>query len=368
MLKRGVDWWNLIWPVGLRPGSIPSGLFALACVATATLARIAVGFVNPDSAAFAPYYPATLVAALVGGTPAGVVAALLGWLVAFLLFAVPRWGATTFIMGHLVSIIIFSVSSAAIIWAAESYRSLLHRLRHEERLGQLLNHELAHRIKNAFANVQTIVAQTLEDQKPVRDELSARIAALAATNDLLIKSDWRQASLRQILVNEFAAYDRSRFRLDGHDVECPPSTATLLALIIHELTTNASKYGALSKPNGKVHVIWEKSGSRFDLAWIEHGGPKPKQGMRSGFGTKLLNAGLRQFNGSAQVLFKPTGLWLRISLHFPSDVPPTYVPDDEMRYVPDDLVTFALQPAMHRDEFAASANEATDGSGDVSQG
>jgi two-component sensor histidine kinase len=366
MLKRGVDWWYLIWTVGLRPGSIPSGLFALACVATATLARIALGFVNPDSAAFAPYYPATLVAALVGGTPAGVMAALLGWFVAFWLFVVPRWGATTFIIGHLVSIIIFSVSSAVIIWVAESYRGLLHRLRRQERLRQLFNHELAHRIKNTLANVQAIVAQTLEDQIPVCDQLSARIAALAATNDLLIKSNWRHASLREILVNEFSAYDLSRFRLDGHDVECSPSAATSLALIIHELTTNASKYGALSRPNGKVHVIWEKSGSRFDLEWIEHGGPKPKEGMRSGFGTKLLNAGLRQFNGSAQVLFEPTGLRLRISLHFPSDMRPTCGADNEKHYVPDDLVTFGLQPTMHCDQFAAS--EAYRGSAGVSQG
>jgi two-component sensor histidine kinase len=98
--------------------------------------------------------------------------------------------------------------------------------------------------------VQAIVRQTLRDQKHVGDEITARIAALGATNDLLVRSDWRTASLRGILVREFAPYDIHRFQLNGQDIECPSSLAVLLALLIHEMTTNAAKYGSLSKMGG----------------------------------------------------------------------------------------------------------------------
>ena len=319
MFKRGMDWWNTIWSVGLRPGSIPAMLLALVCVAVATLIRIGLGFISPDSAIFAPYYSATLVAALVSGVTAGLLAASVGGLVAVSLFVPPQWGSTPFIAEQLVSIILFSVSSLVIIWAAESYRGLLQRLRHEECTRQLLNRELAHRIKNILASVQAIVRQTLPDQKGVRDDLIGRIAALGETNDLLIKSHWRTASLREIFVREFVPYDLYRFHLDGPDIECRSSIAVFLALIVHEMTTNASKYGALSNAVGHISVTWRTRSNRFELEWVEFGGPEPKEPSRCGFGTKLLQTGLSQFNGSAKILFEPMGVRVRLVLDFPQE-------------------------------------------------
>jgi two-component sensor histidine kinase len=329
MFKRGMDWWRTIWVVGLPPGSTPAILFALVCVVLATLVRIGLGLISPDSAIFAPYYSATLVAALVGGAIAGFVAAIAGALVAIWMFVPPLWGSTPFLAEQIVSLVLFSVSSVVIIWAAESYRGLLRRLRHEECTRQLLNHELAHRIRNILASVQAVISQTLRDQSDVRDKMIARIVALCETNDLLVKSDWRAASLRDILVREFAPYDLYRFRLDGHDIECPSSVAVLLALIIHELTTNASKYGALSKSAGHVEVTWRMRNDRFELEWVELGGPEPQESSRSGFGTKLLQTGLKQFNGSSQISLEPTGLRLRLALDFPQEALPARVTDQQ---------------------------------------
>jgi two-component sensor histidine kinase len=319
MFKRGIDRWNSIWSVGLRPGSIPAMLFALVCVAAATLMRISLGLISPDSAIFAPYYSATLVAALVSGPAAGFLAAIGGGLVAVWLFVPPQWGSTSFMAQQLVSLVLFSVSSLVIIWAAESYRGLLRRLRHEQYTRQLLNRELAHRIKNILASVQAIVRQTLRDQKDIRDDLVDRIIALGETNDLLIKSHWRTASLREILVREFAPYDLYRFDLDGPDIECPSSIAVLLALVVHEMTTNASKYGALSNTTGHISLTWRTRNNRFELEWQELGGPKPNEPSRYGFGTKLLQTGLSQFNGSAKIFFEPSGVRIALGLDFPQE-------------------------------------------------
>jgi len=165
-----------------------------------------------------------------------------------------------------------------------------------------------------------IVRQTLRDQKDIRDDLVGRIAALGETNDLLIKSHWRTASLREILVREFAPYDLYRFDLDGPNIECPSSIAVLLALVVHEMTTNASKYGALSNITGHISVTWKTHNNRFELEWLELGGPKPNEPSRYGFGTKLLQTGLSQFNGSAKIFFEPSGARIALALDFPQEI------------------------------------------------
>jgi two-component sensor histidine kinase len=319
LIKRAIGAWNSIWRGGLPPRSAASVTFAIACVGIATIVRTGLGLISPDSAVFAPYYSATLVAALVGGAPSGMIAAVLGGLVAYWRFVPPEWGTTPFLVEQLVSLSLFALSSVIIIWAAQSYRSLLQRLRETEHMRQLFNDELAHRIKNMLTSVQAIISQTLKDQPDVRRKLNARIVALATTNDLLVKSEWQRASVRDIVTNEFAPYDPSQFELLGDDVECPSTLATLLCLIFHELTTNAVKYGALSKADGRVRVSWRLTGDQLNMKWVERGGPKPSTPANEGFGTTLLRAGLKQFNGSVDMQFEPTGLRVKLSVILPPD-------------------------------------------------
>jgi two-component sensor histidine kinase len=289
----------------------------LVCVVVATMVRIGLGFVSPDSAVFAPYYSATLLAALVGGAAAGGVCAIVGGIVAIWLFVPPDWNVSPFVKEQIVSLLLFGTSSVIIVCAAESYRRLLWRVRQEQETRRLLNRELDHRVKNILASVQAIVNQTLRDRTGMRDEIGGRICALASTNDLLTRSEWRGASLREILTGEFAPYGLSRFDLSGDDVECPAALAIPLALIVHELATNASKYGALSSPDGRIRVEWKKQDDRLDLQWVERGGPPPKEPVRSGFGTKLLEMSLRQLNGVIDRAFEPGGLRLRLSVSLP---------------------------------------------------
>ena len=317
-LGRSFSWWRSSWRLGLRPRSAASLIFALVCVAIATLVRFALGVISPDSAVFAPYYSATLVAALVGGGSAGVLAAASGGIVAIWLFVPPDWNIAPFRLEQLVSVLLFATSSVVIIWAADSYRNLLQRLREEEATRRLLNHEMNHRIKNILANVQAILYQTLHDQKDIRDKTIARITSLVATNDALVRADWSGASLREILRNEFAPYDLSRFHVTGEDVMCTPEIAVLLTLIVHELTTNAVKYGALSNAAGKVYLTWSKRKQTLRLKWAEYDGPKLSEFARHGFGTKLLLTSARQFNGSVAFESRPTGLLVEFSMDLPT--------------------------------------------------
>jgi K+-sensing histidine kinase KdpD len=160
----------------------------VSCVGVATIVRQGLGLISPDSAVFALYYSATLVAALVGGAEAGGLAAGVGGLAAYWLFVPPDWGLAAFRLEQLVSLVMYGASSLIIIWAAESYRGLLQRLRSEEATRQVLNLELVHRMKNLLAGVQSIVGQSLRDREDLLETVSARLAALGATNDLLIKS------------------------------------------------------------------------------------------------------------------------------------------------------------------------------------
>jgi two-component sensor histidine kinase len=323
MMRTAFSRWRELWQNGLRPGSTASLLFALICVAIATIVRIALGEISSASAVFAPYYAATLVAALVGGWRAGSFAAAGGALVAFWLFVPPDWASHAFDREWIASYVLFAASSIVIVWTAKSYRDLLWRLRDEQEQRQLLNHELAHRIKNTLAIVQAVIAQTLRGQPDTLGKLNDRIAALAETNDLLIKSEWRGASIKEILAGEFAPYDAARFSLLGEDFSCAGEIATVLALIFHELTTNAAKYGALSVPCGRIALSWAKHGERMEVDWIESGGPQPAATRREGFGTGLLRKGMRRFGGSVQMSFAPSGLHCRLALSLP---PPQHQP------------------------------------------
>jgi two-component sensor histidine kinase len=320
MGERSMDRWRAMWSLGLRPRSAGAFCFAIVCVAIATGVRAGLGFISPDTTVYATFYSATLVAALAGGTQAGVLAGIMGGVVGFALFIPEEWGSSPFMLPHVVSFGLYGVSSAVIIWAAESYRGLLRRLQAEQGIRQLLNRELAHRMKNSMATVQAVVVQTLREHKDLRDALSARIAALAATNGLLMQSEWHHASLREILAAELAPYDFSRIKVTGEDVECPPSLAVYAALAIHELTTNAAKHGALSGVDGRVEIAWTRIGDRLELQWSERGGRKPTTERREGFGTKLLQSGVGQFNGWVSTRFEADGLRCKIELTIPAQL------------------------------------------------
>jgi two-component system CheB/CheR fusion protein len=179
----------------------------------------------------------------------------------------------------------------------ESTRDITERKAWEERQNMLL-HELSHRVKNTLAVVQAIAYQTSRtclSPDDFMERFEGRLMALANAHDLLIKSDWQGADLAALVRDHIGPYtsDRpDRVRLKGEPIALPPDLATPFALVLHELATNASKYGSLAELNGTIGLEWrvisENDQRVFEFIWKEHGGPPVTAPAKSGFGGELI--------------------------------------------------------------------------------
>ncbi|PIK74059.1 hypothetical protein CS379_04650 [Methylobacterium frigidaeris] len=187
------------------------------------------------------------------------------------------------------------------------------RVRTEE-LQVVLNHELAHRLKNTLAIVQSIASSTLRDvaeRGPV-EAFERRVLALSRAHDVLMQKSWTAAKMRSVMesvLNIQGGLDR--FALDGPDLDLSPQAALSLSLLLHELATNALKYGALSARGGKVRIAWrteEGTAPTLVLDWTESGGPPVNApNGRGGFGSKLIRMGLLGTRQAA-LNYDPVGL------------------------------------------------------------
>ncbi|MFL5161676.1 MAG: sensor histidine kinase, partial [Microvirga sp.] len=173
--------------------------------------------------------------------------------------------------------------------------------------------------KNTLATVQAVVGATARSALNIDDFYQAfvgRIISLANTHSLLTEAVWQTASLRDIMEKELRPYNDvrgERISLAGPAVELPSEAAVPIGMAIHELTTNAAKYGALSASRGKVAVSWETEaadeGTRLRLVWEERGGPEVSAPTRQGFGSRLLHRVLAtQLNAKVEMDFRPEGL------------------------------------------------------------
>jgi two-component system CheB/CheR fusion protein len=186
---------------------------------------------------------------------------------------------------------------------------------------QLLIRELHHRVKNTLATVQAIVGSTARNVSSIEEFYASfvgRIVSLAQTHTLLTEDVWQTASLRALLDAELAPYEgEGRVKLDGPDLDVTSEFAVPMGMAIHELTTNAAKYGALSGPGGRVAITWsarEESGERrLDFLWQEMDGPSVTPPSRQGFGSRLLRRVLgAQLQADVEIDYDPAGLRFRM--------------------------------------------------------
>jgi PAS domain S-box-containing protein len=182
---------------------------------------------------------------------------------------------------------------------------------------QLLMQELAHRVKNTLAMVQAISTQTLRSAPSLEAAgtvFSERLAALARANDTLLQESWSSASIGVVVEGATQSHnDHGRIHFGGPDVRLGPKAALALSLALHELCTNAAKYGALSVDTGQVEIMWhvagEEEGALFRFRWRESGGPPVKVPERKGFGSRLIERSLAEsFGTQAEIGYEPTGV------------------------------------------------------------
>ncbi len=188
---------------------------------------------------------------------------------------------------------------------------------------ELVAREMQHRLRNAAALVQAIIRQTLRGKitkEQAERVITERLTALAHANDLFITEDKDATSLRAVVRRVLDIYDdpkRARFQIDGPDLSLDQRTGLGLALILHEMATNASKYGALSKDGGHVELQW-KLLNCIHLHWAEHDGPSIHQPFHEGLGTRLIHDALRGTGATVELSFPTTGATLDIEIPLPS--------------------------------------------------
>ena len=193
------------------------------------------------------------------------------------------------------------------------FHDITERKRHEQHQRMLLN-ELNHRVKNTLVTVQSMAMQSFRagvDPELARIQFEGRLMALSRAHDILTRESWGRAPLAEIVREAIAPYrdqHHDRLHAEGPPVWLPPRHALAFAMVLHELGTNAVKYGALSNQDGQIDIQWQANG-RLRLTWTESGGPPVELPSGRGFGSRLIERGLRhEIGGRVSLDFAPTGV------------------------------------------------------------
>lgn len=223
------------------------------------------------------------------------------------------------VLGTMLSLLLMATAWYMTARAADD-QQVLERLTEEAEIRASLTRELNHRVKNTLANVLSIVSLThrrATDLDSFVEGLTGRLRALSATHDLLSQRDWKDAPVSDVVQSELAPFldhGDGKASFSGPDILLGPNDALSLGLALHELATNASKYGALSVPDGHVSVSWKPvSDDLCEVVWVERGGPTVTAPRRRGFGTELIEKIVsQQLRQAVTLTFDPDGVTCRI--------------------------------------------------------
>jgi two-component sensor histidine kinase len=318
-MAKWIDEFRRGWQGFSQPSLLFSIGFAAFCLVLATLARWCLSLIRPD-VFFTPYFPAVFFAAAFGGLRIGIATALIGGTLGTVL----NFNGTAIDPARIVLFLIFLLVCGLTLWGIEHYRvvaiqqrDIAKRLIQEEEYRKLVVDELQHRLKNKLSTVHAVLHQVLQDQPAVWATIDGRIRALTATDDLIARVDGSGCDIKDLLLSELGPYGHVRFTLNGDPLFLPAKLAVSLALIFHELATNAGKYGAFSAARGLLQVSWTMSDDRLTIVWDETEGPAVGPVGQAGFGTKLLNSALRPFDGKTEISYLKTGIHCTMQCRVP---------------------------------------------------
>ena len=179
----------------------------------------------------------------------------------------------------------------------------------------MLIEELQHRVKNTLASAQAMALQTLRGASAAeRQAFAARVQALSNAHDVLTRDNWDRAPLRDVVDRAFGPFQKERIAIAGPHVLLDAGKALRTTMVLHELATNAVKYGALSNATGSIRIDWTlrevAGGPGLQLCWVERGGPPVRVPSQKGFGSRLIAAGLEE----SQMVFAPDGMSCTLQL------------------------------------------------------
>jgi two-component sensor histidine kinase len=319
VMSKLVDEFRRGWQGISRPPLALSLGFAALCLTASSLARFGLSQIRPD-VFFTPYIPAVFFATAVGGLRVGTLTALAGG--AFGVFL--DFGSGGVDSARIALLLIFWLVCGLTIWGIEHYRAIAaqqreisKRLIQEEDYRRLIVSELQHRLKNQLSVIHAVLHQVLDKEPKIWSSVDARLRALAAVDDLIARVDGSGCDIRDLLLSELGPYGHVRFTLNGDPLFLPAKLAVSLALVFHELATNAGKYGAFSSARGLLQVSWTRTDDRLNVTWDETEGPPVEQIGTPGFGTKLLQSALTPFDGKTEVSFLKTGVHCTMQCRVP---------------------------------------------------
>ena len=199
-----------------------------------------------------------------------------------------------------------------------------------DRLQKLILEELHHRIKNTLATVSAIASQSLRAATSIehgQHAIESRLLALGRAHDLLLQARWSSADLAHIVQGATEPYDgegEGKFSIGGPNLKIVSGAVIALAMTLNELCTNATKFGALSVPPGRIEIAWtiDQGNQRLRLTWTENGGPAVHTPARQSFGTRLIETLGKQLNGKVEMSYAPTGFFYVLDVPLSSLKPP----------------------------------------------
>src|SRR5579871_75572 len=307
------------WQGIVQPSPLFGYGFATFCLALGTVARWGFSLIRPDIY-FTPYVPAVFFATAVAGLRAGILTALGSGVLGL----VVNFGEARADSARVALLLIYWSVCAVTIWGVHQYRSTVarerrttRRLIEEEEYRKLMVAELQHRLKNKLSTIHAVLHQVLDNQPQVWSSIDHRLRALAAADDLISRVDARGCDIKDLLMSELGPYGHVRFSLNGDKLFLPDKLAVSLSLILHELATNAAKYGAFSSARGLLQVSWTTSDDRLNLTWDETEGPLVESVGAAGFGTKLLRSALLPFDGKTEIAFLRSGVHCTMQCRIP---------------------------------------------------
>jgi two-component sensor histidine kinase len=314
-----IDEFRWAWQGISQPSPLFSVGFAAGCVALSTAARWGLALIRPD-VFFTPYFPAVVFATVFGGFRVGILTALTAGTLGFVL----NFSDAQPDFARVALMVIFLAVCGLTIWGVEHYRSIAanqreisKRLIREEEYRRLIVDELQHRLKNKLSTIHAVLHQVLQDQPKIWAGIDQRMRALSATDDLIARVDGTGCDIKDLLLSELGPYGHVRFNLNGNPLFLPAKLAVSLALIFHELATNAGKYGAFSWPSGLLQVTWSVTDDRLNISWDEAEGPPVARVGDAGFGTRLLKSALGPFDGKTEIAFLRTGVHCTMQCRIP---------------------------------------------------
>ena len=229
------------------------------------------------------------------------------------------------ILRRLALLVMFWAVCGLTIWGVEHYRTIVaqqrkisKRLIQEEEYRKLVVDELQHRLKNKTSTIHAVLHQVLQDQPQIWGSIDHRIRALSATDDLIARVDGSGCDIKDLLRSELGPYGHVRFNLNGDPLFLPAKLAVSLALIFHELATNAGKYGAFSSARGLLQVSWSVSDDRLNVTWDETEGPAGrKRRAQPASAPSCCNRRCAPFDGKTEISFLKTGVHCTMQCRIP---------------------------------------------------